>query len=85
MVESDYGKALARELKEAWAVAKRNVQATQRRQKSYYDQGAKDSGLKAGDLVMLKVQPKYKLDRKYKGPFIIKSLTCSDSVSRRSY
>ena len=29
---------------------------------------------------MLKVQPKYKLDRKYKGPFVIKSLTNTNAV-----
>ena len=80
VVESDYGKALARELKEPRTVAKKNVEAAQRRQKSYYDRGTKDSGLKAGDLVMLKVQPKYKLDRRYKGPFVIKSLTDTNAV-----
>ena len=29
---------------------------------------------------MLKVQPKYKLDRKYKGPFVIKSIADTNAV-----
>ena len=29
---------------------------------------------------MLKVQPKDKLDRKYKGPFVIKSITDTNAV-----
>ena len=65
MVKSDYGKALTRELEEARIVARKNAEAAQQQQKSNYDWAVKDSGLKAGDLVMLKVQPKYKLDRKY--------------------
>ena len=80
VVESAYGLALEKELKEARAVAKKNIETAQRRQKSYYDRGVKDNGLSVGDLVMLKVQPKYKLDRRYKGPFVIKSLTDTNAV-----
>ena len=35
----------------------------------HYDRRAKDSELQVGDLVMLKVQPRFRLDRSYKGPF----------------
>jgi len=80
VVESDYARALEKELKEARAVAKKNVEVAQRRQKMYYDREAKDNGLEIGDFVMLKVQPKYKLDRRYKGPFVIKSLTNTNAV-----
>ena len=40
----------------------------------------RDNGLTVGNLVMLKVQPKYKLNRRYKGPFIIKTLTDTNVV-----
>ena len=80
VVESEYGEALARELKEVREFARKNAKAAQRRQKSYYDRAVKNSGLKEGDLVMLKVQPKFKLDRKYKGPFVIKSITNTNAV-----
>ena len=76
VVESDYGQA---QEKEAKAFAKRNVEAAQRHQKKYYDREAKDSELKI-DHVMLKVQPKYKLHRRYKGPFVIESLTDTNAV-----
>ena len=55
VVESDYGLALKKELKEIWSVAKKNVEATQRRQKTYYDKGSRDSVLKEDGFVMLKV------------------------------
>ena len=79
VVESDYALALEKELK-IRSVTKKNVEAAQRRQKKYYDKAAKDNGLTVGDLVMLKVQPKFKLDRHYKGPFIIKALTDTNAV-----
>ena len=50
VVESEYGLALEKELKEARAVAKKNIESAQRCQKSYYDRGAKDNGLSIGDL-----------------------------------
>ena len=48
-----------------------NLEATQKQQKKYYDKKAKNCELKAGDLAVLKVQPKFKLDRQFEGPFII--------------
>ena len=36
--------------------------------------------LKVGNLVMLSVQPRYKLDRQFKGPFVIESLTETNAV-----
>ena len=36
--------------------------------------------LQVGDLVMLKVEPRFRLDRVYKGPFQIKSLTSTNAV-----
>ena len=39
-----------------------------------------NSELQVGDLVMLKVQPRYRLHRSYQGPFKIKSLTATNAV-----
>ena len=61
MVETDYGVALETELKCARSLAKKNLEASQKQQKRYYDKKAKDCDLKVGDLVMLKVQPKLNL------------------------
>lgn len=41
---------------------KKNLLATQRKQKIQYDSRVKLVDLKVGDLVMLSVQPRYKLD-----------------------
>ena len=70
-VETDYGVALEKEFKFAQTLAKRNLEASQKQQKKNYDKKAKNCKLKAGDLVMLKVQPKFKLDRQFQGPFNI--------------
>ena len=79
VVESEYGEALAMELK-VRAFARKNTEAARQQQKSYYNGAVKDSRLKAGDLVMLKVRLKFKLDRKYKGLFVIKSITNTNAV-----
>ena len=38
--------------------------------------------LKVGDLVMLSVQLKFKLDRRFEGPFVIESLTATNAIIR---
>ena len=40
----------------------------------------KECELQKEDLVMLKVQPRFKLDRTYRGPFEVQSLTSTDAV-----
>ena len=80
MADSDYGLASEKELKEIRSVTKKNVEAAQRRQKTYYDKGSRDSVLKVGNFVMLKVQPKFKLERHHKGPFVIKLLMDTNAV-----
>ena len=35
--------------------------------------------LKVGDLVMLKMEPRFRLDRSYKGPFVIKALSTTNA------
>ena len=64
------------------SLAQKNLQAAQRRQKSHYDRRAKHVKLKVGDLVMLSVQPKFKLDRRFKGPFVIEPLTATNAIIR---
>ena len=80
VVETEYGAALEKELKEVRSLAKKNLQVAQRKQKIQYDKGTKLVDLKVGDLVMLSVQPRYKLDRRFKGPFVIESLTETNAV-----
>ena len=80
VVETDYGVALEKELKYARSLAKQNLETSQKQQKKYYDKKAKGSDLKVGDLVMLKVQPKFKLDKQFQGPFVIVSLTNTNAV-----
>ena len=41
---------------------------------------SKDVQLKLGDRVMLKVEPWFKLDQSFKGPFIVRSLTSTNAV-----
>ena len=82
VMESEYGAALDKELKEVRSLAQKNLQVAQRKQKSHYDRGAKHVKLKVGDLVMLSVQPKFKLDSHFKGPFVTESLTGTNTIIR---
>ena len=81
VIETEYGKELAEELKRARQLAKKHIQSAQHNQKKFYDRRGKDVKLKVGDRVMLKVEPRFKLDRLFKGPFIIRSLTSTNAVS----
>ena len=54
-------------MKKARQLAKKNIQKTQGHQKKQYDQRAQDNNIHAGDLVMLKVELRFKLDQGYKG------------------
>ena len=48
--------------------------------KKFYDRRSKDAELKIGDRVMLKVEPRFKLDCIFKGLFVVKSLTSTNAV-----
>ena len=80
VIETEYGKELAKELKQARQLAKKQIQSAQHSQKKFYDKRSKDVELKIGDRVMLKVEPQFKLDRLFKGPFVVKSLTSTNAV-----
>ena len=78
-VETKYGKELARELKQACKIAKQTIGIKQREQKRYYDQKSREVKLKVRDLIMLKTEPRFKLDRSFKEPFIVRSLSSSST------
>jgi len=80
VIETEFGKELARELKSARELAKKTIQSAQWIQKQYYDRGVRDVELQVGDLLMLKVEPRFRLDRAYNGSFQIKSLTSTNAV-----
>ena len=80
IVESEYAKELAEELKVARSLAWKNMRAKQKEQKKHYDCKSKIKDMKMGDLVMLKTQPRFHLDRSFKGPFVVQSVTSSNAV-----
>ena len=61
-------------------MAKQNIGKKQKEQKKYYDQRSKEIELRVGELVMLKTEPRFKLDHSFKGPFVVKSLTSTNVV-----
>ena len=85
-VESDYGRELFQELKEARELARQSIKNSQGSQKMQYDKHAREPEIKVGDLVMLKVDPKFKLDRAFRGPYRVHQVTstcaCIQPVNR---
>ena len=69
VLETEFAKELIKELKRACELARKSIQNAQRSQKQYNDRGVKDVKLQIGDLVMLKVELKFCLDRNYRGPY----------------
>ena len=65
MLETEFGKELAKEQRHACELAKKNILQAQRSQKQCYDRGAKDVRLQIGDLVILKMEQRFCLDRNY--------------------
>ena len=80
VVETEFAKELVKELKQARTLAQKNIQSKQKEQKRYYDRRAKIRELKVGDLVMLKTAPRFRLDRSFKGPFVVKTVTPTNAV-----
>ena len=54
-------------------------------QKCNYDRATTDNRLEEGDLCMLKVEPRFCLDRQYKGPFHIQSLSTTNAVIKPTH
>lgn len=75
-VETDYGRELFKELRQAQQLARQNIVRAQASQKSQYDKSAtSDLKIQEGDLVMLKVEPSFKLDRPFRGPYRVHRVT----------
>ena len=73
-LESDYGRELFKELKQVRALAKQSIAKAQNEQ---YDKEVKESKISTGELVMLKVDPKFKLDRQFRGPYRVHNVTAT--------
>ena len=54
-------------------------------QKRNYDRATTDNQLEEGDLCMLKVEPRFRLDRQYKGLFHIQSLSTTNAVIKPTH
>ena len=74
-LESEYGKELFKELKQVREMAKQNIGRAQFGQKVKYDKSASEIKITEGDLAMLKVEPRFKLDRTFGGPYRVTGVT----------
>ena len=78
-LESEYGRELFCELKKIRELAKLKISRAQYSQKSQYDKGSKESKIREGDLVTLKVDPMFKLDRTFRGPYRVHGVTSTSA------
>ena len=74
-VESEYGKELFVKMKKIRDAVKQRIKKSQRTQKDQYDKHVKESKIRIGDLVMLKVEASFKLDRTFRGPYRVHAVT----------
>ena len=56
-------------------VVKQQIKKSQKSQKHQYDKHVKESKIRTGDLVMLKVELTFKLDRSFRGPYRVHDVT----------
>ena len=56
-------------------LAQENIKKALKQQKSSYDKFAREPTIKVNDLIMLKVEPCFKLDRLYRGPYRVIQVT----------
>ena len=80
IVATEYAKKLCKDLKATRELTGKGIKKAQIGQKTQYDKGVREFDLQKGDLVMLKVQPRFKLDRPYRGPFEVQSLSSTNAV-----
>ena len=57
------GRHFFKELKLIRDIARKNIQQAQSLQKKQYDKASRPASIEVGDIVFVKVQPKFKLDR----------------------
>ena len=82
VLETEFAKELFQDLREARKLAQRNIKKAQHQQKQNYDKSAVEPTIKVDDLVMLKVEPRFKLDQTYKGPYRVMEVTSTNAVIR---
>ena len=75
VIYSEYGKTLFKELKVICDIARENIQHAQSSQKRQYDKASRPVSIEVGDIVFVKTQPKFKLDRNFHGPFQVYEVT----------
>ena len=80
IVATEYAKELCKDLKATRELAGKSIRKAQIGQKTQYDKGVRECDLQKGYLVMLKVQPRFKLGRPYRGPFEVQSLSSTNAV-----
>ena len=62
VLETEFAKELFKDMREARKLAQCNIKKAQHQQKQNYDKSAVKPTIKVDDLVMLKVEPRFKLD-----------------------
>ena len=83
----DYKSEIMLSLAQAWELAAKNAEKSQERMKYYYDQKARESTIKEGDLVMIytpEVRPHHskKLSTTFNGPFRVYKVTPTNAHIR---
>ena len=73
--ESEYGRELFQELKRIREIARQYIKKAQISQKEQYDKHSREPMITTGDLVMLKVDATFKLDRSFCGPYQVHKVT----------
>ena len=63
-------------------MAKQSIGRAQKAQKQQYDKHSTITAIIEGDLVMLRVEPKFKLDRTYRGPYRVTGVTPTNVLIR---
>ena len=74
-VESEYSRELFQVMKQIRQVVWQRIKKAQRSQKDQYDKHVKESKIEVDDLVMLKVEPTFKLDRTFHGLYRVHNVT----------
>ena len=75
-VETDYGRSLFKQLGQTCQLARQNIMKAQSSQKVQYDKTASsDQKIQEGELVMLKVELCFKLDRPFRWPYTVHAVT----------
>ena len=75
ILETDFAKELFAGTKRARQLAKQSIGRAQKAQKQQYDKNSTIPAITEGDLVMLRVEPKFKLDKTYRGHYRVTGVT----------